>query len=199
MMRKRFFGPVSALLLATVLLSGCVSIPDSVKGNSAVPQQDLLRVMNAPQLFVGQEARFGGKVVNVTNLTGRTRLEIATQRLDDGARPILGSASVGRIFADVNGFIDPVDVNNQMVTVVGQITGTEKGEIGKASYNFVVVNVSGYQRWHMTQQVIVPPQPIDPWIWYGPPRGRHGGYWGPGPWGGFYNPAPAQVQTILTE
>ena len=132
-MRKHFIGPASALLLATVLLSGCVSIPDSVKGSSAAPQQDLLRVMNAPQLYIGQEARFGGKVVNVTNLTGRTRLEIATQRLDDSARPILGSASVGRIFADVNSFIDPVDVKNQMVTVVGPIKGTEKGEIGKAA------------------------------------------------------------------
>lgn len=199
MMIKRFTGPASALLLASVLLSGCVSVPDSVKGTSAVPQQDLLRVMNAPQLYVGQESRFGGKVVKVTNLTGRTRLEIATQRLDDSARPILGSASVGRIFADVNGFVDPVDLNNQMVTVVGPIKGTEKGKIGDANYDFVVVNVTGYQRWHLTQQVVVPPQPIDPWIWYGPARGRHGGYWGPGPWGGYYNSGPAQVQTILTE
>ncbi|MBP2166947.1 outer membrane lipoprotein [Erwinia toletana] len=198
-MRKRFISPASLLLLATVFLSGCVSIPDSVKGTSPVPQQDLLRVMNAPQLYVGQESRFGGKVVKVTNLTGRTRLEIATQPLDSSARPILGAASVGRIYADINGFIDPVDMNNQMVTVIGPIKGTEKGEIGQAAYNFVVVNVTGYQRWHLTQQVVMPPQPIDPWIWYGPPRGRHGGYWGPGPWGGWYNNSPGQVQTILTE
>jgi starvation-inducible outer membrane lipoprotein len=37
-----------------------------------------VRVMNAPQLYVGQEARFGGKVVNVQNQQGKTRLEIAT-------------------------------------------------------------------------------------------------------------------------
>ena len=59
---------------AVILLSGCVTIPDAIKGTSAMPQQDLVRVMNAPQLYVGQEARFGGRVVNIDNKQGRTRL-----------------------------------------------------------------------------------------------------------------------------
>ncbi|MDI4740258.1 Slp family lipoprotein, partial [Salmonella enterica subsp. enterica serovar Kentucky] len=41
------------------------------------------------------------------NQQGKTRLEIATVPLDSGARPVLGEASRGRIFADVNGFLDP--------------------------------------------------------------------------------------------
>ena len=198
-MRKRVLLQLGSLLLASVLLSGCVSVPDSVKGTSPTPQQDLARVMNAPQLYVGQESRFGGKVVKVVNKDGMTRLEIAAQRLDDTARPMLGTASIGRIYADIKGFVDPIDFNNQMVTVVGPIKGTEKGEVGQASYNFVTVDVTGYQRWHLTQQIVSPPQPIDPWIWYGPPRGHHrGGYWGPPPFG-MYNTGPSQVQTILTE
>lgn len=32
-----------------VALSGCVSVPDAIKGTSPTPQQDLVRVMNAPQ------------------------------------------------------------------------------------------------------------------------------------------------------
>lgn len=76
-----------------VALSGCVSVPDAIKGTSPTPQQDLVRVMNAPQLYVGQEARFGGKVVNVQNQQGKTRLEIATVPLDSGARPVLGEPS----------------------------------------------------------------------------------------------------------
>ena len=56
-------GMSGALLACALLLSGCVSVPDSIKGSSQLPQQDLLRVMNAPQLYVGQESRFGGKVV----------------------------------------------------------------------------------------------------------------------------------------
>ncbi|WP_158784885.1 Slp family lipoprotein [Pantoea sp. BAV 3049] len=199
-MRKRVLLQLGSLVLASALLAGCVSVPDSVRGTSPTPQQDLVRVLNAPQIYVGQESRFGGRVVKVTNKNGMTRLEIAAMRLDDTARPVLGSPSIGRIYADINGFVDPVDFNNQMVTVVGPIKGTEKGEVGQATYNFITVNVTGYQRWHLTQQIVTPPQPIDPWIWYGPPPGRHrGGYWGPAPGYGFYNQGPAQVQTILTE
>lgn len=53
----------------------------------------------------------------------------------------------------------------------------------------------GYKRWNVTQQVVMPPQPIDPWFWGGPYpyRGHYG------MWGGWYNPGPAQVQTVVTE
>lgn len=190
-------GVSGVLLVCALLVSGCVSVPDSIKGSSANPQQDLTRVMNAPELYVGQESRFGGKVVKVTNLNGKTRMEIATQPLDDTARPRLGAASTGRIYADINHFVDPVDVNNQYVTVLGTLKGTEKGVIGQANYKFIVVDVHGYQRWHLARQVNTPPQAIDPWIWYGPSRHRPG-YWGPNPYWGMYN-GPAQVETILTE
>lgn len=180
--------------VALVALSGCVTVPDAIKGSSPTPQQDLVRVMAAPQLYVGQEGRFGGKVVNILNQQGKTRLEIATVPLDDGARPVLGEASRGRIYADINGFLDPVDFRNQLVTVVGPIHGVEKGTIGATPYTFMVIQVTGYKRWHLTQQVIMPPQPIDPYWGVGPHPWRYGyGGWG------WYNPGPAQVQTIVTE
>ncbi|WP_447215436.1 Slp family lipoprotein [Citrobacter pasteurii] len=177
-----------------LMLSGCVTIPDAIKGSSPTPQQDLVRVMNAPQLYVGQEARFGGKVVNIQNQQGKSRLEIATMPLDSGARPILGEASRGRIYADVNGFLDPVDFRGQLVTVVGSISGTVDGKIGNTPYKFMLMQVTGYKRWHITQQIVMPPQPIDPWF-YGARGWPYGGYGG---WG-WYNPGPAQVQTIVTE
>ncbi len=63
-----------------LMLSGCVTVPDAIKGSSPTPQQDLVRVMSAPQLYVGQEARFGGKVVAVQNQQGKTRLEMLPYR-----------------------------------------------------------------------------------------------------------------------
>jgi outer membrane lipoprotein len=189
-------GLLAGLVIAA--LSGCASVPDAIKGTSPMPQQDLSRVMAAPQLYVGQEARFGGKVVNVQNEQGKTRLEIATTPLDESGRPSLGAPSRGRIYADVNGFLDPVDFRNQLVTVVGPITGTAKGKIGDTSYTYMVMQATGYLRWRITQQVVMPPQPIDPY-WGGPCRYHHHcGYGGYGGWG-WYNPGPAQVQTIVTE
>lgn len=104
-----------------------------------------------------------------------------------------GEPSRGRIYADVNGFLDPVDFRGQLVTVVGPITGAVDGKIGNTPYKFMVMQVTGYKRWHLTQQVIMPPQPIDPWFYGG--RGWPYGYGG---WG-WYNPGPARVQTVVTE
>lgn len=183
---------VGALALA---LTGCVSVPDAIQGSSPTPQQDLVRVMNAPELYVGQESRFGGKVVEVINQQGKTRLEIATVPLDSGARPVLGEASLGRIYADVNGFLDPVDFRGQLITVVGPITGAEQGKIGNTPYKFMTMQVNGYKRWRVQQQVMMPPP--DPWYW-GPHPWRYGYGYGYGGWPG-YGPGPAQVRTIVTE
>lgn len=190
-MQKTMFR-IWLVALGALALSGCVTIPDAIKGSSQMPQQDLAAVMDAPRLYVGQEARFGGKVVSIQNQQGKTRLEIATVPLDSGARPVLGEPSRGRIYADVNGFLDPVDFRGQLVTVLGTITGAVDGKVGATPYKFMTMDVTGYKRWHITQQVVMPPQPIDPW--FGPYPWRYG-Y---GPWG-WYNPGPAQVQTIVTE
>ena len=196
-MHKSRFWLCCYVLLTSLLLAGCVAVPDSVQGTSAAPQQDLQMIQQTPQQYVGQEARFGGKVVTVQNLKGKTRLEIATLPLDSAARPRLGSPTMGRIFADLQGFVDPVNLGGQIVTVVGLISGQEAGKIGEADYTYITLNVTGYQRWHPVQQVMVPPQPIDPWVWYGPGY-RHRGYWGRPGWG-YYAPGPAPIRTILTE
>ncbi len=53
--------------------------------------------MNAPQLYVGQEARFGGKVVNVTKPAGENPLRNRHRTAGQRARPVLGEPSRGRI------------------------------------------------------------------------------------------------------
>lgn len=143
--------------LGALLLSGCVTIPPAIQGTTATPLQDLNLIRSAPKLFIGQEARFGGTVVNVKNEPNRTRLEIASVPLDSGARPILGEPSQGRVIAYVDGFLEPVDFRGHLVTVVGPIVGVEAGKIGMTPYNFVVIKATGYKRWHIAQQVIIPP------------------------------------------
>ncbi|EFE95020.1 Slp family lipoprotein [Serratia odorifera] len=183
-----------AMACGALLLSGCVTVPDAIKGSSPTPVTDLASVQNAPSLFTGAEARFGGNVISVHNEQGKTVLEIAAVPLDNGARPTLGEPSQGRLLATVNGFLEPTDFKGQLVTVVGPITGVRPGKIGATPYKFITMNASGYKRWHLTQQIVMPPAPMGPWGW-------RSGPWGPG-WGagyGWYNPGPAQVQTIVTE
>lgn len=190
---------VMIALSSPLLLAGCVSVPDSIKGASQNIEQNFARVHASPQSFVGWEARFGGTVVNVVNQKEGTMLEIAVSPLDEGARPVLGSSSEGRLIAKTPLFLDPVDFKNRLVTVVGKITGSIDGKIGQTPYTYVTMDINGYQRWRLAQQVILPPQP-GPWG-YGPGPGWHGHGWGPywGPGWGWYNPGPAQIHTYVTQ
>jgi outer membrane lipoprotein len=184
-----------AIAGSVLTLSGCVTIPDALQGTSATPVDQLSSVQNAPHLFTGAEARFGGTVVAMTNERGRTVLEIAAVPLDAGARPILGEPSQGRLLASVNGFLDPVDFNRQLVTVVGPITGVREGKIGMTPYRFVTMNATGFKRWRIAQQIVMPPQPIGPWGPWGPRHDPWGPGWGGGP--GWHNPGPARIQTLV--
>jgi len=187
------WGISVAGLTLILALVGCATVPDAVRGTSATPQQDLVRVLNAPSLYIGQEARFGGKVVKVTNQPGRTRLEIASVGLDDSARPQMHRQSDGRIVAYVNGFLEPADFNHQWVTVVGPIIGTEQGTIDQTQYTFVVLRAEGYKRWQLVRQVVAPMgPPMSPWGW----DARYGRSWGPD-FGMGYGYGNAEVETVL--
>ncbi len=189
-LRFKIYG---VLLVTSGLLTGCVTVPEAIRGTSPTPQTDLVRVMNAPSLYVGQESRFGGRVVGIRNEADRTRLEISSMPLDDGARPRLGALSDGRFIAYVKGFLEPVDFKNQLVTVVGPITGTEQGTIGHRPYRYVVIDAQGYKRWRVVQQVVLPPRAYDPWWGQRYPYG-----WGPG-WGDSMEYGPAQIESVVTE
>ncbi|AYH01455.1 Slp family lipoprotein [Pectobacterium parmentieri] len=186
---------LSMIAAAALLLSGCVTVPDAIKGTSPTPQDDLVRVMNAPQIYVGQESRFGGRVVSIRNEANKTRLEIASMPLDSGAKPLLDMPSEGRFIAYVNRFLEPVDFKDQLVTVVGPIVGTEQGAIGDKPYRYVVIDAQGYKRWNVVQRLMVPPGGYGPWGW----RAGYGYGWGPG-WGfdGGW-PGPARIENIVTE
>ncbi|EKT57521.1 Slp family lipoprotein [Providencia sneebia] len=200
--KLNYRSALKIVLFAGVLaLTGCVSIPSSIQGSSPNPAVNLASVQNAPEMYVGQEGRFGGKVISVFNEPSRTRLEIAVMPLNKyDAAPELNTASEGRIYAYANGFLDPADFKGRYITVVGKITGVKAGKIGEIAYNYVTLNVTGYQRWNMAQSVIMPP--VGPW--------GYGGYYGDPyfynhPWGygygyGYgYPGGVAPVQTYLTE
>ncbi|WP_275899290.1 Slp family lipoprotein [Pectobacterium brasiliense] len=190
--KKARLGIVAATAL---LLSGCVTVPDAIKGTSPTPQDDLVRVMNAPQIYVGQESRFGGRVVSIRNEANKTRLEIASMPLDSGAKPLLDMPSEGRFIAYVNRFLEPVYFKDQLVTVVGPIVGTEQGAIGDKPYRYVVIDAQGYKRWNVVQRLMVPPGGYGPWGW----RAGYGYGWGPG-WGfdGGWS-GPARIENVVTE
>lgn len=68
--------------------------------------KNFISVHNQPDLYTGQQARFGGKVINVINTKNDTLLEIAVLPLNDSAKPQIDASYQGRILAQQKGFLD---------------------------------------------------------------------------------------------
>lgn len=173
-----------------LIISGCSSVPDEVKGYTAVPEEAPQRVITDPARYRGQPVRIGGKVVGIQNLQQRTRLVVAVLPLDSDAKPQLDKQSVGRIVVYVPRVLEPTDYRNRLVTVMGAVSGEEVGQIGAGRYRFVVVNATGLKRWNVVNEVILPPPPGPVWT--------YNGWHYPG-WGGWYDATPGRVETVVKD
>ena len=76
-----------------LMLSGCVTVPDAIKGSSPTPQQDLVRVMSRRRYVIVRHAGGSGWWHKPARKTAR---KLVTVPLDSGARPTLGEPSRGR-------------------------------------------------------------------------------------------------------
>lgn len=187
---------LTILVSCIFCLGGCSSIPKSIDGNnSPILQKNFVSVHNSPNLYEGQYVRFRGTVVNVINKDNETLLELAVLPLDTSAKPEINKQYEGRVIAKINKFLDPLNFRNHLVTILGTLTGSEKGTIGKTPYDFVTMNIEGYQIWHITESI----QPIVQWD-YG-----LGPYWqsnmwnnGFGPYWGWCEGDERQVITTVT-
>lgn len=171
---KQFVPVVLCLALAT----GCASYPDAVSVPEGTPlvefsQAQSLSAMN-DKTSVRHLARWSGLVASVQNLPDRTRLEIVAFPAADNGRPRVQAKAQGRFVAYVPGFIDPlVYQKGSAVTVLGELSTTERGKIDQFEYDFSVLQQAKVHLW----PVQVPEQRVeivDPWLRYDP-------YWRQGP------------------
>lgn len=181
-------------LLACLAVSGCVSIPQDIQGNNSllkkVSYQDIRQNVAG---FTGQEVRLGGKVLNVINHQNETSFEVAVLPLDYSARPELGTAVQGRIIVKASKFIEPLTLKDHLVTVLGTVAGITNGKVGEADYQYLTLNLQGYQVWQIRDNVV----PLN-YAGFGGfggfgGYGGYGGYgpnpyWGYGGWGPSYMP-----------
>ncbi|NAW66828.1 Slp family lipoprotein [Photobacterium halotolerans] len=146
----------SILALALMTLSGCSQLPDSLQTSTETPVTDLTLVIEDPQGVQGKEVRLGGVIASVTNEASRTRLEIASLPIDQSGKPERNASPQGRFIAYIDGFADPIEyAQGKLVTVAGQLRGSEAGKIGDFDYTYPVVFAKGQQIWQIKEQIRV--------------------------------------------
>ena len=171
------------LLLATAaaLLSSCATgVADSIR----VPPPEnprLEQVRNNIDFYRGQQARWGGIIVEVSNLAEQTRIEIVARNLIGYGRPEHSDQSDGRFIAIIDGFVDPEVLSpKREITVRGNVVELIKGRIGDFEYTYPGIDVEHYQLWPTATNATYPDFPTyadryyfdsafyyDPWYQHG--------------------------------
>lgn len=144
--------PIGGIALA-LLLSACASGPQiSTEGvnETITPRQAATEI----ESLRGEEALWGGMIVNSTNLEDSTRLEVLAYPLDGSQRPKTYAEPNGRFLAIEQGYLETVDYGaGRLVTVKGTLVGTREGEIGQAEYTYPIVEVDRLYLWPEQQPV----------------------------------------------
>lgn len=136
-------------LLLSALLGGCASLPDEVAVDDPGQLPAFADLQANPDQYKGQPVVLGGMVVSVTNSSDSSTLEVLQLPLYSSGRPKTGSDQTGGRFRAVfSGFLDPeVYANGRMVTVRGQVSGSEEDKIGDHPYTYLILQGDGHYLW----------------------------------------------------
>jgi len=175
------FNAVSAKPLAIAALvaglASCATVPTPLQG-----QFSTVTPREAASAGSGQAVRWGGEIIKVEPQANQTCFEILARELDASARPFSRDPSGGRFIACRGGFYDPEEFQRgRDITVVGQLSGSERGKVGEFDYTYPRVAADAIYLWPKRNLYARAPY-YDPWygdpFWWG-----YGPYWGPY-WGG---------------
>ncbi|MFK4751960.1 Slp family lipoprotein [Oceanobacter antarcticus] len=176
-------GLIGLALLLSGLLSGCASYPKSISVANPDSLPDLQQLQASPDQYQHQTVVLGGRIVSVINGAEHTTLEILHRPLWSSGQPHADNdQSGGRFRAELGYFVDPeIYQPGRLVTVRGQFTGMENGQIGDHAYRFALIKADGIELWRET----VPTE-----VHY---------YTGWGTWGGwpYYPPPSRRGATII--
>lgn len=168
------------IAVAAAGLASCATVPTPLQGQFA-PTSPRDAAVNPAS---NQVVRWGGEIIKVEPKAEATCFEVLGRELDLSARPMRRDPASGRFIACRNGFYDPeVFARGRDVTVVGQVTGIDRGKVGEFDYAYPHVAADTIYLWPRRVRAMVSPY-YDPWMYgYGP----YGWGWGVGPyWGGPY-------------
>lgn len=137
-----------ALGFSVLLLAGCV-MPQSIRGTTSNPQQNFEAVERNPQIYQGQEVRFGGLVGSTVYdaKSNTTQLLLAVFPLDGLGQPDLDVHYQGVVLAYCAGYLNPEAYKGAIVTVVGPVIGYQDVVRNQTTYRYIQVRVNGFKNW----------------------------------------------------
>lgn len=151
------------IFFASLSLAACIQAPQGLERTENM----LTRLTDVSQLSADcqcQRIRLGGKVLNATALKDKVQLEILSFPIGRfSGKPVLESQSDGRFIAYMDGFVDPENLKERYITLMGVFTAKEKGKIDQADYLYPIINVQHYRIWQYKQEYYYDPMEMADW------------------------------------
>jgi outer membrane lipoprotein len=124
---------VTLFLALSAALCACASAPQPLQGQFAPLQPE----QAAAEQRVGEQVRWGGRIVEVRTEKLRSCFEVVGAPLDAAGRPRRVDRSTGRFIACRSGFYEPqVFAAGRELTISGRIDGFETRPVGEYDYTY---------------------------------------------------------------
>ncbi len=134
-------------LLVLLCLTACAPAPiykTTAQATVATPAQ----VAQSPERYAGGEVIWGGRIVQVNNLSDHSEIELLAYPLDGSQRPKASDSGNGRFIVVLPGYAEPLDYPaGALMTVSGKLNGSRAGKVGEAGYVFPLVAATQSHVW----------------------------------------------------
>jgi outer membrane lipoprotein len=140
---------VHLLIIISITLTGCVSIPQVLQGEFS----NLTPVESKKNHILKQKVRWSGYLVQTINKKDKTCFEIVeTETYKDLSPKKIIPTNGGRFIACKDGFLEPTAFNKRLVTITGTLVAYTEQNIGEFNYEYPVVKTDKIYIWRSNQR-----------------------------------------------
>ncbi|MBX2885356.1 MAG: Slp family lipoprotein [Granulosicoccus sp.] len=126
-------------------LSACASNPVDSSDVSVRSTPDAIVKADAPTTG---KVLWGGVILSSANLSEGTQIEVLSYPLDHRQLPMTQRNSTGRFVVEHPEYLETYDyAPGRLISVVGTLSGIDKGSIGKAEYHYVQIVPDSLYLW----------------------------------------------------
>lgn len=151
---------LAILVLAAVIFAGCARGPiepddsiselsvSDVRSQLIADSTKTLTSLEITRLTDDESVLWGGIIINTSNLTDSTQIEVMGYPLDRRQRPIKSRDAQGRFLIKHKEFLEPLDyAAGRSITVLGRLQDVVSGSVGEATYQYPALQSESLHLW----------------------------------------------------
>lgn len=147
---RRYTLPLLILLL---FITGCAPVISRQTQKEVDKTITFVHIKNSPSGHRGTVAILGGRIIKIINQSDITLIEVFQLPLSPAMKPLQDKQkSQGRFLILRQGFIDPAEYMNKLVTVAGPLGEPITRPLDKTPYRYPVIVPREFHLWQVGEE-----------------------------------------------